>query len=248
MFTKKPFSTFTLAAAFTAMLSLPTFSLAENAAREVFIEQGQKGQESLAITENRNQTALKNSGPRVKPNKPSDGSARNKGVNEDFWIFDARTALVFDEDRDGYYTRLELDFDADTVFDSADVYAVLYLSFEGGPWNEYASTAVFSIFGATSDDEYFVDTDLVSGYPSGSYDVLIDLYDTFDDSLVASFGPDEDLDLYDLPLEDQTIDGAVIIGPVVSVSSGGGGGSAGLALLLMLAGGLYLRKADSVQI
>ncbi len=223
-------------------LLISSHSFAADEAREVFIEQGPNKGELASITENRSAPALVTKGDRKKPAKPSDGSARTGKVNEDFWIYDAKTTVAFDRDGDGYYTRIELDFDADTVFESADVYAVLYLSYEGGPWNEYASTAIFTIFGAGPEDDYFVDTDLVSGYARGSYDLLIDLYDTFDDSLVASFGPEESLELFDLPLEDQLKDEVIVVGPQVTISRGGGGGSSSPWIALLLAGGLAIRR------
>ena len=100
-------------------------------------------------------------------------------VNTDFWFYDAFITLFSDTDRDGYFTGIELEFDADTIYAAADVYAVAYLSYEYGPWNEYASTEDFSLLGATSSDEYTIETELVSGYPAGSYDILIELFDDF---------------------------------------------------------------------
>lgn len=162
------------------------------------------------------------------------GDARAK-LNQDFWIFDASTRILDDFDRDGFYTRIELTFDADTVYESADVFAVLYLSLEGGDWIEYGSTSVFSIYGNSGTDEYYFDSDLVSGFPTGYYDVLIDLYDDFDGQLVASFGPAESADLFDLPLESQSLDSSVETIVVVSEEGGGATGIAALGLLGLLA-------------
>src|SRR5690606_3502977 len=58
------------------------------------------------------------------------------------------------------------------------------------------------IYGATSDDEYVVVTELETGYPTGSYDLLIELYDTYDGAFVADIGPEDDSGLGFLPLED----------------------------------------------
>ena len=154
-------------------------------------------------------------------------------MNQDFWIFDASTRLAFDDDGDGFFTRLELDFDADTVFAEAEVYAVIFLSLEGGPWTELTATDNFLNFGASSNDAYFVDADLVSGFPSGSYDVLIELYDTFDNALVAELGPEDSLALFDLPMEDQQVD--ILPGGTLIAVRQGGGGAFGLAGLMALA-------------
>ena len=56
----------------------------------------------------------------------------------------------------------------------------MYLSYEGGPWNEYAETEDFTIFGTSSEDEYVLVSELMSGYPTGSYDILIELFDAYD--------------------------------------------------------------------
>jgi hypothetical protein len=130
--------------------------------------------------------------------------------------------LFNDDDLDGYYHGIDVLFDADTVYEEADVYAVLYLSYEGGPWNEYTTTDTFRIFGATSDDEYVVVTELLTGYPRGSYDLLIDLYDTFDGQLVASYGPEDTSEFFNLPLEDFNRDDPRRGDSVIVVEKGGG--------------------------
>lgn len=216
---------------------------------EVFIEQGQRSLPAETITEMRKNAAPRDADPKLGTRGPAKDRASVASVNQDFWIFDADTRLLFDNDRDGYFTRLELDFNADTVFGSADVYAIVYVSRDGGPWEELTTTTIFSIFGADASDEYFVDADLLSGYPSGSYDVLIELYDTFDGAFVAEFGPADSNELFDLPMEDQLIDSVVIGGPVVGIRQGGGGSTslAFLALLLLTAGIAQHRRSVSLS-
>jgi hypothetical protein len=166
-----------------------------------------------------------------------------KAANEEFWFFDADLILFSDLDQDGFYFGLDLAFDVDTVFVEAEVYAVIYLSFEGGPWNEYAETENFIINGASSDDQYVVVSELVSGYPTGSYDVLIEIYDTFDGSFVAEFGPDESSQLSFLPLEDIGRDAPPDTVIVVSSGSGGGGATGWPALLLLLVAAVVSQNA-----
>ena len=162
-------------------------------------------------------------------------SANNAvAMNTEFWFYDAYVTLFADSDGDGYYTGIELEFDADTVYTAADVYAVTYLSLDYGPWNEYAVTADFTLYGASDTDLYVIETELVTGYPAGDYDILIELYDTFDGSLVASFGPDETSELSFLPLEDTTYDAPSGTTTQVVINSGGGGGSFSWLLLLGL--------------
>ena len=163
--------------------------------------------------------------------------------NIEFWFYLADVVLYNDHDGDGYFNGIDLLFDADTYFDSADVYAVVYLSYEGGPWNEYAVTDNFTIYGATGDDEYNIVTELVSGYPSGSYDLLIELYDAWDDSFLAWIGPDETPELAFLQLEDQYRD-APDVPEVVVVEQGGG--SLGWWTILLLLTAVAVRRQGSM--
>jgi hypothetical protein len=84
-------------------------------------------------------------------------------------------------------------------------------------------------------DVYAVETELVSGYPTGSYDILIELFDAYDDAYLASFGPEDTSELAYLPLEDSTRDVASTGAPQVVVNSGGGGSLSWLLLLGLLA-------------
>lgn len=161
------------------------------------------------------------------------GNTESSAPNTDFWFYTADVELFADEDNDGYYYGIDLLFDADTVYTVADVYAVVYLSQDGGPWEEYAVTDTFTLFGASSDDEYVIVTELVSGYPTDSYDILVELYDTFDGSFVADIGPADTSELAYLPLEDSNRDAPLV--PRTTVIIDEGGGSFGWLSLLGLA-------------
>lgn len=168
--------------------------------------------------------------------KPASGtsaaSSSIRAVNEEFWFYDARVDLYSDFDNDGFYSELKVTFDVDTIYSVADVYAVIYLSYDFGPWNEISDTNDFTIYGASGDDEYFIETELVSGYPTGDYDVLIELFDTFDGSFVASFGPEDSSELSYLPLEDVGRDTPYTTTTVVVHEGGGALGWFGLLALL----------------
>jgi len=157
--------------------------------------------------------------------KPGVGSGETQSGSFDFWIYEADVLLFNDDDADGYFHGIDLLIDADTIYSAADIYAVLYLSYEGGPWNEYAVTEDFTIFGSSGSDEYVMVTELMSGYPTGSYDLLIELFDAYDGSFLVAFGPDETSELAYLPLEDYERDAPIEEVQVV-VNRGGGGGGA----------------------
>ena len=158
-----------------------------------------------------------------------------QAANTDFWFYYVDVELFGDFDRDGYFHGIDLLFDADTYYTVADVYAVVYLSYEYGPWNEYAVTEDFTLLGSSASDEYIIETELVSGYPAGSYDILIELFDASNDMFVASIGPDETPELALLPLEDMSRDTPPGTTTQVVVNSGGGGGVGWLLLLGLLA-------------
>lgn len=183
--------------------------------------------------------------------KPGGETATEAG-SYDFWIYDVDVILFNDDDRDGYFHGIDLLFDADTYFSSAEVYAVLYLSLDGGPWNEYGVTEDFWIYGTSANDEYVMVTELMQGYPTGDYDLLIELFDAWDGSFVASYGPEDTSELSYLPLEDFNRDAPVAETRVV-VNSGGGGAMDGWMLsgflLILLAGAIrkiWRRRNDTL--
>ncbi len=115
------------------------------------------------------------------------------------------------------------------------------MSLAGGPWNEYAATEDFTIHGASGDDEYVVVTELVAGYPSGSYDILIEIFDAYDDAFVASYGPDDTSELAFLLLEDADRD-APAVPEVIVIHQGGGGSTGWLSLMILAMAAIVIRR------
>lgn len=159
--------------------------------------------------------------------KPFDRDARLHNGDPDFWIFDAFVTFDTDLDYDGYYSTFTVEFDADTIYVEAPVYARLYLS-RGTVFEEYLTTSLFYINGESSEDSYVVQSTLETGFPSDDYEVLIELYDGDTDALVASFDGYNDADLTLLPLESRTFETRET---VVVVESGG---SFGYLMLLLV--------------
>lgn len=229
-----------------ALLLLATVSMAaaNDEPRQSMTSQGgdiARGSVGDGTTSYDEYEALKTDGVRnskgARTTQQKTGVVVSQSGDPNFWFYDADVELFSDFDRDGYYFGIDLWFDADTNYAVADVYAVIFLSYEYGPWNEYAETDDFTLLGASSADDYIVETELVSGYPTGDYDILIELYDAYDDTYLASIGPEDTSELSLLPLEDSTRD-AVSGGQTQVVVNSGGGGSIGW---LLLAGLLAVR-------
>ena len=119
-----------------------------------------------------------------------------------FSIYDADVFLLSDLDGDGYHHAINVSFDVDVSYDSATVYAKLYLSRDGGPWSQYHTTDLFNIYGDNYSDAYEVTTELLEGYPPGYYDILIEVFSLNHAGIVTSLV----LDYYylgrDIMLED----------------------------------------------
>ena len=130
--------------------------------------------------------------------------------SSDFWFFDAGSTLFADRDGDGFHSEFRIRFDADVIAGEALVYARLYLRRVGASdWLLYHETDDFRVFEDDGDDDYFVTTKLDDGWPTGDYDVLIDLYESGFSGIVATIGPFDSAALALLPLEETGLDLAV---------------------------------------
>lgn len=157
----------------------------------------------------------------------------------DHWIYDAGIEMFFDADGDGYYRYLRVTFDVDSYFYDAWVYAALYLSRDGVVWELLHETDDFRVEGETPDDTYEVETELVSGYPPGEYDLLIEIYDADTGIFQDELGPADSSAFALLPLEDRASDAPA---SVIVVHEDGGGGATSLATLLLLCAGAAFRR------
>lgn len=154
----------------------------------------------------------------------------------EFDIFSATTRLFDDNDFDGFFHTFSVSFDADVygayLGQRAEVFADLYLSHNGGPWELYYTTEVFSIFDDREDDEFEVLTSLDSGFNTRHYEVLIDLYQVGSSQVVASISGASSEALYGLPLE--SADRDIFIEESVSTSLSIGAGAVPFVTLLVL--------------
>ncbi|WP_291620983.1 choice-of-anchor H family protein [Colwellia sp.] len=155
-----------------------------------------------------------------------------------FVIYEGYSQLIEDYDSDGYYQTFSVTFDADLItynpYDEAAVYAELYLSENGGPWQHYYTTDSFVIHGESSDDSFEVYSTLAQGFNPNHYDVLIDLYEVGYPNIVASYSSDDSNSLYALPLESSDFDIEYIEYYEETHIYGGSGGMVSLLVLLTL--------------
>src|SRR5262245_33421268 len=105
----------------------------------------------------------------VKPRTSGKGTNRLRAFG-DSYVYEATTDAFADRDADGYFRYLRVRFDVDSIYNSSWVYAEIYLSADGNSWEHLYSTKDFEVFGADPDDDYEVETELVSGYVAGLYD------------------------------------------------------------------------------
>jgi len=167
----------------------------------------------------------------------------NSAEHHAFTIYSAYTQLIEDFDYDGFYQTFSVTFDADVLSPIADeyarVYAELYISENGGPWIHYFTTDSFKIYGESTNDEYEVYSTLNQGFPTGEYDILIDLYEEGYSDIVATYSAEDDPALYAVPLESSDYDTTYT---EIVVESHGHGGSFPAFALLPLALVVIIRR------
>ena len=163
-----------------------------------------------------------------------------KNVHADHlnWIYDAWLSTDTDADNDCYHQSFELTFDADTSYVHADVFAVVYLG-DSNTYKEIHTTSVFSIHSDAGNDEFTFKTDLLQGFPSDDYDVLIELYDADSLELQDSYDHTSDSDLSLISLESAEYEHRHYA-PTVSTTEHGG--SISVSVLLALSGLIIFRR------
>ena len=166
------------------------------------------------------------------------------GVNE-FWIYDSWVSLQHDLDYDGYYSTFSVEFDADTIFVDAPVYAVLYVG-QNGVYDAIHVSSEFFIYGEDSSDSFVIESTLVSGFPSYDYDILLELYDAQTEQLVAFSDGYDNAEFAFVPLESETNE-YIVEDTVVIVEEHGGSMSWLSLCFIITAAGLRLFAAGALR-
>lgn len=133
-----------------------------------------------------------------------------RSYTPEFLVYDALSFLEDDIDGDGYYQTFGVVFDVDVYNpngnDESVIYAELYLSTDGINWEHYYTTDDFLIVGSSEEDQFEVITTFAQGYIGAHYDVLIDIYEVGYPKIVATYTPEDNNELYALPLESAEFD------------------------------------------
>ena len=168
-------------------------------------------------------------------------SSTDSILNNNFWIYDSWATLSNDFDADGYFSKVTVEFDADTIYNRAFVYAIIYLGV-GDVFDSIHVTSVFAIDADSSNDSFVVESELISGFPSDDYEIMIELYDADTDQFVALADGFSDADLAFVPLESENYE--IVPEPTVIVVEDHGG-SLGYLGLIMATLVLALRRRVS---
>lgn len=164
---------------------------------------------------------------------------RTASHSVDYWFYDAWMTLYTDRDYDGYYTSFDLEFDADTNYYQAPVYAIIYLG-TNDYYEAFHVTSVFNLYSDSSDDSVLLESELLSGYPSNDYDILIELIDAQTDRVLATIDAYDDADLSYQSMESFDYDRPVTSEVVIETHAG----SWGIWMTLAMSGlVLYRRRA-----
>lgn len=121
--------------------------------------------------------------------------------NSDVLIISVGSSVYSDFDRDGFFTNFSLSFDADVRYGNEWVYARIFLRASGEDYLFFHTSDAFEIYESSSFDEYRLESELVSNYPAGYYDVRIELRDAFNDRLLDIVDASTHSTLFALPLE-----------------------------------------------
>jgi hypothetical protein len=128
---------------------------------------------------------------------------RNASYDNGLWVFDARMDLVSDPDMDGFYSELNIEWDADTSLPSRQVYAKVYADDFIHLERYLGQSPVYTIYGQQTEWRSFpIDVDAYD-LERATWDFRIELFDAAG-NLVSNYTPTDDSDLNNVPVEFST--------------------------------------------
>ncbi|SNY60146.1 hypothetical protein SAMN06297280_0020 [Arsukibacterium tuosuense] len=160
-------------------------------------------------------------------------AAVTQSYQSEVWFHSIDISLARDDNYNGYFHQLYVEFDADTEYSYHQVFAELSLTPDFGSERIYYTSSVFELFGESSNDWLGIETDLQHRYPANFYLLTIRIFDANTGYLLAE-ASGYDLSALDaLTLEDYQRD-QIQSSSSVEVSAGTTGVVALLTLCLLL--------------
>ena len=162
-------------------------------------------------------------------------AAKSSGVSSQayqshVWFHSVDIYLSGDINSNGYYHRLEVEFDADTSVPYQQVFAEFTLLPTYGDERVYYTSSVFELYGQSPDDWLAIDTVLENRFAPDDYLLTVRLFDAATGYLLAEISGFDDANLDYIPLEDYNRDSYIGSSTTVEAS----GGATGILLLLVL--------------
>ena len=164
----------------------------------------------------------------------NNGQSSVQAYQSHVWFHRIDLVLTGDINANGYYHRLEVEFDADTSLGYQQVFAEFSLLPTYGGERIYYTSSVFELYRDSADDWLAIDTVLDQRYPADNYLLTVRLYDASTGYLLAEISGFDDINLDLLPLEDYSRDSYIDSSTTVEVSAGSTGIAGLLALCLLL--------------
>ena len=115
----------------------------------------------------------------------SANNSANNAAHHEVWFHRIDITLDDDINHNGYYSRITVNFDADTIYDPIDVYAVLKLTDPNGFINDYFVSDVFDLHGESANDYREIETVLTDNWLTDQYHLSVQLFDAHNDELLA---------------------------------------------------------------
>ena len=170
------------------------------------------------------------------------------------WINSVGTLLYSDPDLDGFFSGISLSIDADTRFQSLELFATIDIIDELNVTERLLTTRPFHIYERRLSDEHRVDIDLVQNFFPGDYDLLISIVEEGNNRILDSVSARDFRNLRALPLESEDNDSSTVT-PInnrpqpsnddIRVTEFAGGTGFGLIAGFMLIGALRFRAAKN---
>jgi hypothetical protein len=154
------------------------------------------------------------------------------------WFDSVDIRLSGDLNANGYFHRLEVEFDADTSVSYQPVFAEFSLLPSRGNERVYYTSSIFELYRQSADDWLAIDTVLQNRFAADNYLLTIRLFDANTGYLLAEISGFDDINLDYIPLEDYGRDSFIPSSTTVQVSAG----TTGIIFLLTLCFVAYQRR------